>query len=175
MHRKQYRNPSGALRPLTASLLIATRDEHLERTLTEIVEARVSLLPDGDEFELVDGLHHGLQMVYTTVQVEEAVEAGGFDEYFTSSAGQFAVKVVEGYRLIGAEAHAELVGSAVATFIRRQRYLLFGGRSEVERAGLSYAALDDAFLDLEPASRLRVDYVRSKIRDLIEEEAPIAS
>jgi len=133
----------------------------LEKRRCELTETRVcderihALLRGPDQHMYLDHLSPGLQMVYATRHLENAVRRGGFESYFSRAGGHVAVKAMQGYALIGAECHAALVENALALFL--------GGT----RSSSSYAVLDDVFTDLDPPGPLKAEYLEAHLEDFV--------
>lgn len=96
----------------------------------------------------LERLSPGLRMLRATEHLESEMKRGGFARYFARFGGGLALRAMQGYRLVGADCHAELVEAALAT------HLCSGSRPR------SFRVLDDAFRDLESPRELKLDYVR---------------
>ena len=100
----------------------------------------------------MDHLSPGLRMMSATRHLENELarpDGGGFASYFDRFGGSVALKAMQGYRLIGAECHAEIVEAALALF-------LCGDHDPSE-----YRVLGDAFRDLGPPRPLKLEYVEA--------------
>lgn len=100
----------------------------------------------------LEHLSPGLRMIAATRHLEKALEyrtLGGFASYFARFGGSVALKAMQGYRLIGAECHAEIVEAALALFLC------------TDHDAREYRVLDDAFRDLGPPRPLKLEYVEA--------------
>jgi len=88
-------------------------------------------------------------MLYATRHVESEVRRVGFSRHFSDTGGQLAVKAMQGYELIGAACHADIIENALAIFLGRE-----------PPGGGAYAVLDDAFCDLESPGPLKAEYIQ---------------
>jgi Domain of unknown function (DUF4375) len=98
----------------------------------------------------MEHLSPGLRMLSATRHLEDAIghhSQGGFARYFARFGGSVALKAMQGYRLIGAECHAEIVEAALALFLCS------------DHDAREYRVLDDAFRDLVSPRPLKLEYV----------------
>ncbi|HEY2852957.1 MAG TPA: DUF4375 domain-containing protein [Gemmatimonadaceae bacterium] len=70
----------------------------------------------GREAPILRALPAGVRAIYTTWLVDAEVNAGGFQQFFFNSSGQYAGDALAGYELLGAEEYAAIMRSAIATF-----------------------------------------------------------
>jgi Domain of unknown function (DUF4375) len=100
----------------------------------------------------LEHLSPGLRMLSATRHLENELERparSGFESYFARFGGSVALKAMQGYRLIGAECHAEIVEAALALFLCS------------DHDASEYHVLDDAFRDLGPPRPLKLEYVEA--------------
>lgn len=95
----------------------------------------------------------GLKMVCATTHLERQVRSRGFAFYFATFGMEIAIEAERGYRLIGAECHAELVRAARKAF------------SDRAHPDHGFAVLDDVIRDLDPPRALRQVYAREHPQD----------
>ena len=134
------------LATLTSTRLDIIDDDALEQTIA----LKISKVVRSDiQHDYLEHLSPGLRMVYSTSRLELEVRRLGFERHFTDAGGYLAANAVQGYLLIGASCRSEIVADALRAFV------------SPARAPYVYAALEDAFKDLEPAGPLKVDYIRA--------------
>ena len=164
--------PQSPIRPvLTIAQLEQTSDDQLEYF---IYGAQLDAMKDHYdwEYEIVSEWTPGMQMLYTTWILEGEVNNGGFNQYFWNTEGKTADMALAGYRLVGAEAYADVVRRAIATQKEEAEMMQeFKDKDTLEAFSESYEhtklnALDDEFFDLEEdVSALRVKYIRQHLEE----------
>jgi hypothetical protein len=152
---------------LTREQLATIPDDEVEYELLKVLIPLVYATKDRDEqYERVLTFSPGFRMVWGTSMVDGEVNNGGFNQFFWNSSGQFAMEAIEGFRLIGAKDHAQLVEEAVAMFFDEADKLRpFRQRRTFEAFSESYEhtdsrALDTRYYSLPDFSPLRVAYIR---------------
>lgn len=135
-----------------------------------VFKALIPLISGGhdDEYEKFAALSRGLRMLWSTLLLDGEVNNGGFNQFFFNNSGQFAMDAVEGFRLIGAEQHAQLTEEAIALFFKEAPKLrrfwrprTLQGFSESYRHTQS-GELDRRYYALADPSVLRVQYIRAQ-------------
>ena len=96
---------------LTVEILKSLPDDQLEDAIRDYVSSKIDNYEH--EFEIVTALPKEFQMVYATWYLEAEVYNGGFNQYFWNPSGKFQQQALDGYKLIGANAYAELVAEAI--------------------------------------------------------------
>src|SRR5579859_30831 len=148
---------------LTEAILATIADSDLEAALLDYVSQQL-----GPEQRDLTSLPEGLQMVYATRVLESEVSSGGFHEYFWNPAGQLAVEALDGFRMIGAQKHAEVLERAIAVYIHEEPQIRhYAAQGTAEAFGESAAqsqlgTLDWQFWSLalvEDTHRLRIRYI----------------
>jgi hypothetical protein len=168
--------PQSPIRPvLTIAQLEQTSDDQLEYF---IYGAQLDAMKDHYdwEYEIVSEWTPGMQMLYTTWILEGEVNNGGFNQYFWNTEGKTADMALAGYRLVGAEAYADIVRRAIATQKEEAEMMQeFKDEDTLEAFSESYehtklSSLDDEFFDLEEdVSALRVKYIRQHLEEFATE------
>ena len=112
-------------RTLTPELLASLSADEVADAIVKHVHLRVAGAW-GREAPIIRSLPAGVRAIYTTWLVDAEVNAGGFDQYFFNSSGQYAGDALAGYELLGAEEYAAIMRSAIAIFeIDRERLAAF--------------------------------------------------
>jgi len=151
---------------LTVEILQDIPDEKLEQAIVDYILTKINDKYD-NESRVVRGLSTGLRAVYTTWIVEGEVNNGGFNQYFWNTRGVFADDAVAGFKLFGANAHADLMRRAIA--IRKEeaaKMAKFRERGTLEAFSESYehtklSKLDDEYYDLtDNLGQLRIRFIR---------------
>jgi hypothetical protein len=168
--------PQTPIRPaLTIAQLEQTSDDQLEYF---IFGAQLDAMKDHYDwaYEIVSEWTPGMQMLYTTWLLEGEVNNGGFNQYFWNTEGKTADMALAGYRLVGAEAYADVVRRAIATQKEEAEMMQeFKAKGTLEAFSESYehtklSSLDEEFYDLqEDVSALRVKYIRSHLGEFATE------
>jgi hypothetical protein len=117
--------------------------------------------------EIVSSLPSGVQVIYTTFELECEVMNGGLNQYFWNSSGAFAEETVKHLKLLGAENHAHLLENAIAIRQREKPKMeKYKKEGTIDAFSRSYEDtelndLDTEFYKLTDDLRvLRVKYVR---------------
>jgi uncharacterized protein DUF4375 len=151
---------------LTAEILRGIPDNELEEAILDYVNSKI-----GDDYEhehqIVTLLSKGFQTVYSTSGVEDEVNNGGFNQYFWNSAGQFRVEALEGYKMLGAKEHAELMGEAIKIYGQEtERLKKFKEKGTIQAFMESYKddplkPCDEKFQKIKTdVSALRIKFIR---------------
>lgn len=154
---------------LTTDILKSLPDEKLEHAILDYTYGKI-----GDDYEnalkTITALPNGFQMVYATTGVEMEVNNGGFNQYFWNSTGQFQRQAIDGYKLIGATAHSELVAEAVQIQAKQEAKMKkFKDADTTTAFSESYKdnplnKCDSKFYKLtENASALRIKFIREHL------------
>jgi len=101
----------------------------------------------------LERLTPGNRMMCATGHIENEVRRRGFAKYFSRFGRHVALEAIRGYRLIGAECHADLVEAALASHDRG------------ETDATTFAALEDALRDLDRPQPLKLEYMRAHPHD----------
>jgi hypothetical protein len=164
--KEQFKIPPPQYPVLTLEILRALPDEKLEGAILDHIRSKV-----GEDYEheyrIVTSLSKGFQMVYATSWVEGEVDNGGFNQYFWNPSGAFRIEALEGYKLIGATQHEQIMAEAIKVYAAIESKL----KQQQEKGTLkafsdSYKdnplnKLDDQFYELkENVSALRVRFIR---------------
>jgi hypothetical protein len=162
---------------LTAEILQATPDAGLEQAVLDYIFHQIDRSGE-DAAVVVPALPEGLQMVFATWLVESEVSNGGFPQFFWNPASEFAVEALYGYRMLGAQRHAAILETALATYIRERPQLerfRGGGTPDDFAAWAAYSALgtlDWQFWSLATAEdphALRIHYIRTHLDEFVAE------
>jgi hypothetical protein len=151
---------------LSFKILQKIPDSELEAAILDNVDYRIGGNYD-EAYKKVTGLSKGFQMVYATWWVEAEVNNGGFNQYFWNPAGQFQNEALEGYKLLGAEEHADLLGEAIKIYEQLAPKL---SKLKAENTTAAFTQsykdnplgqCDDKFYKLKvDTSALRIKYIR---------------
>jgi hypothetical protein len=164
--KEQFKIPPPKYPVLTLEILQALPDEKLEGAISDHIRSKIG--EDYEhEYKIVTALSKGFQMVYATSWVDAEVNNGGFNQYFWNSSGAFRMEALEGYKLIGATRHEQLLAEAIKVYTGIESKL----KQQQEKGTLkafsdSYKdnplnKLDDQFYELkEDVSALRVRFIR---------------
>lgn len=164
------RSPKPAL-PVPVALTIdqvkAAKDGQVEQL---IFDAELKAIGDDYDWEteIVNAWPAGLRMLYATWIVEAEVNNGGFNQYFRNTNAKTAQAAIDGFNLIGAKQHAELMADAMqirdAERAEMQKYKREGSMESFSESYKSTKLneLDDKFYALtENLSKHRVAYIRA--------------
>jgi hypothetical protein len=111
------------------------------------------------KFEIVSQMSPGIQAVYSTWQVRAEVDNGGLHQYFYNQGVEWAFKALEGYRLLGAQVHAEVMARAI------DLYLLEEGKQHAHFSGEVVTLLGD-YCEARKKSKLpELDAIFSGIKN----------
>lgn len=159
---------------LTKDIIERTIDDDLE----QFVFDNISILDNDqkEEFEFIQALSKGQQMVYSTWMVEAEVNNGGFDLFYINSSRKFAEMAVEGFKLVGADEFSKLMEKANKIFIENRERLEAFDDGTVESFSKSYKNnplndLDQVFFDLyksEDLKALKAKYIRENMEEFIQ-------
>jgi Domain of unknown function (DUF4375) len=163
---EEFRNRT-IYRQLNAEILAGIPDDKVEQAILDYVYLKIGHRYDNEK-TIVAGLAPGFMIIYATWGVEAEVNNGGFNQYFWNPTGQFAAEAVEGFRAIGAPAHAALVSRAIEVERKEHdRLEALKARGTLQAFSESYEAnplneLDDEFYRLaEDISALRIAFIRA--------------
>ena len=152
-------------------------DDQVEDAVFERVSGRIQGEPSTWHQQLAS-LGSGPSMVYATRVVEGEVFNGGFNQLFFNSSRGAVCDAVAGYRLIGADRHADLVDEAIKVHVAERKKLepILKDRT-LEGFSESYKhtelrPLDDKFYEMDRAkaedvSALRIRYIRSHLTEFV--------
>lgn len=151
----------------------ATPDDDVEWLIIDHLIERVGAQDGGEEgaYAFVKGLKPALQMMWGTFMVDGEVNNGGFNQFFWNSSGQYVVEGIDGFRLIGAVEHAEVVEAAVKLFMAELDELRPSDEvGTLDALAESYGRVDFGELDtryrgLPDIGPMRVRYIRKHPAD----------
>lgn len=164
---------------LTMKILDTVSDDNLEQTIIDNLYAKL----DSDssyekQYAVIKSLSAGRQAVFGTWGLEGEVNNGGFNQYFYnfSSSGQYAEEARDGFKLIGAKKHAELVQKAIDTVMKNAKHLSKFKDGTLESFSKSYENnplndLDKEFYNLDKAekiSELRIKYIKAHKEEFVD-------
>lgn len=151
---------------LTPEILKSIPDTELESAVIDYIYSKIGNDYEND-FKIVTSLPKEFQTIYATWWVEAEVNNGGFNQYFWNSAGQFSNQALEGYKLLNANSHAELMAEAIKIHREQEPKLKkFKEKDTMEAFSESYKdnplnKCDDKFDKLtEDAGALRIKFIR---------------
>jgi hypothetical protein len=151
---------------LTPEILRGIPDNELEEAVLDYVSSKIGNNYE-HEHEIVTTLPKGFQTIYSTWWVEAEVNNGGFNQYFWNSAGQFRKEALEGYKILGATEHADLMDQAIKIYDQEAgRLQKFKEKGTVAAFSESYKddplkQCDDKFYKIKTdVSALRVKFIR---------------
>ena len=150
---------------VTADQVANMPDHEVEYEVFKVLLPMVARGGDA-EYETFSALSRGLRMLWATLVLDGEVNNGGFNQFFFNSSGQYAMDAVEGFRLIGAEQHAQLTEEAIALFFKEAPKLRrFWRPRTLEGFSESYqhtqsGELDKRYYALPHPSAARVRYIR---------------
>jgi hypothetical protein len=107
--------PDPRFRDLTPAVLAEISADAVGDAIVQHVAFSVAEHGEDARDDVVRGLPAGTQAIYTTWLVDVEVLNGGFNQFFFNPYGQFAGLALAGYELLGAEEHAAVMRSAIAT------------------------------------------------------------
>jgi len=73
------------------------------------------------KLEIVSQMSPGIQAVYSTWCVQAEVDDGGLHQFFYNKGVDWAFKALEGYHLLGAHKHAEVMARAIEVHLEEER------------------------------------------------------
>ena len=142
---------------------------HLDDQAYEIFRAALDTVFDegNGRDEHVERLSEECRLVYLLRCFNGEIYNGGFDQFFTNSAGNYSIEVLKGLEIIGASHAHALLGRAMRWFpngspaadrkVRWQQYEAFGERDDFQR---EMDELDSAYYDdADDFYRLIANYV----------------
>jgi hypothetical protein len=157
---------------LTAEILQRIPEKELEYAIVDHVASKISDFENA--LAVVTNLSKGMQMVYSTWWVEGEVNNGGFNQYFWNASGKFKLVALDGFKLLGASEHCELMAEAIRLQEQQEAKL-----SQLRRNGTlkdfseSYKdnplnALDTRFYALtEDVGAMRIKYIREHVEEFV--------
>jgi hypothetical protein len=162
----KFKVPPPTYPVLTFEILKGIPDDKLEGAVLDHVGSKI-----GEDYEhehaIVTSMSKGFQMVYATVELEDEVANGGFNQYFFNSTGEFRNEALEGYKLLGAAEHEKITAEAIRVYNEIKPKLEEAkAKGTIEAFSQSYKdnplnKLDDRFYDLkEDTSAMRVKFIR---------------
>src|SRR5262249_46541165 len=113
---------------LTREILDSIGELEFDSAVVDYVNLKVGTEGRRRALEIVSQMSRGIQAVYSTWWVQAEVDNGGLHQYFYNQGIDFAFMALEGYRLLGAPKHAELLSRAIDIYL---------GEEESQRAHYS--------------------------------------
>lgn len=162
-----------AARPLTPEELDSLPDADLDA----VAERKAAAIMGSDVTAWrvrIEALSQGQRMIWATQWAAEEVYNGGFHQYFHNSSGAFAPHAYDGFLLIGADEHAEVLNRAMQTFLDEHELhdrIRADGSIEAFVAGYKetrLTELDPMFWELSDRVdllALRVRYIRGHLTE----------
>ena len=165
---------------LDLNILNSIHDDYLEQTIIDNIFCKLDTNSSSYEenYSIITALSNGRQAIFATWGLEAEVNNGGFNQYFFNSfsSGQYAEEARDGFRLIGAEKHANLTQRAIDTYMKNIEYYKQFNDGTLESFNKSYEndpleKIDKEFFtlkSLENLSKLRISYIRKHIDEFID-------
>lgn len=123
---------------------LAAADDPLYAVIDDL-NREVHAQPADQQVSYVRSMSPGRRMVWGTFMVDGEVNNGGFNQFFWNSSRDYIHEAADGFRLIGASAHLELLEEAVRRLEERWPQISsFHERGTLEAFSESY---DDAVFD----------------------------
>ncbi|MDA3843461.1 MAG: DUF4375 domain-containing protein [Candidatus Kapabacteria bacterium] len=162
-------------RKLTEDIIQKTADDDLGQLVFNNIEILMEDDPR-EEFDIVNSLSKGQQMIYSTFWVEAEVYNGGFNQFYFNPSGVFAEMAVYGFKIIGADDLSDLMEKANTIFIENRDLLEAFNDGTAESFIESYKDnplndLDHIFNDLDEQIDIKVlkaKYIRENIDEFIQ-------
>jgi hypothetical protein len=167
-------NNRPAYKILTASMLDTIKDVFIEQVIFENIIAKFDSVSVNDS-DIIAKLSKGRSMLFFTWILEGEVYNGGFNQFFYNSP-EYAERVLEGYKTLGAKEYVDLVQRAISTHNKIKPHLDSIDNGTLEAFSESYEDnplndLDNEFYDLQDKnniSPLRIKYIRNHISEFID-------
>ena len=165
---------------LTVEILEALPDEELISAILDYADHQLNGRWD-KEYEFITSLSPGFQAAYTTFRLQAEVNNGGFSQYFWNSSSQFGLEALEGFRLLGAKEHAEIVEQAIAVAMEqvpayeklKEREHPIKAYQEWDKVS-NFDDLDSRFYGIEEdIDKLRDKYIREHPEEFIGPEEKV--
>lgn len=159
---------------LTREILESLTDSEIDSAIVDYVRLRIDQ-DYSNHLKIVSSLSPGIRAVYSTWWVQCEVANGGFHQYFYNQGVDWAFTALEGYKLLGANDHAELVARAIDIYLKeepeqlklRPRDLSDMLERYVEaRSDSTLPELDNFFYDLK-SDGLAIPYIRAHIDEFV--------
>ncbi len=152
-------------RTLNADIIKTIKDDDLEQAILDYVLLKIDEKPD-KAYEIVSTLPEGFVTVFATMEVEGEVNNGGFDQYFSNTAGEFTLEAIEGFEKIGAKNFAAITKQALDLSLKEMAKMAepahTDSKTHNEKQAITMEKLDNQFYDLEEnITDLRIQYIRN--------------
>ena len=150
--------PDERFRKLTPALLHAVPDDELADAIVQHVVLHTSANAT-NRLSIVREMPAGVRAIYTTWLVDAEVCNGGFNQFFWNQNRELGGEALAGYELMGAEAYADVMRGALATWEAEQAgQARFHAEGTLEAFSASYAhttlgEADERYLELRDAIR----------------------
>jgi hypothetical protein len=161
---------------LTSAIIKSTADSNLTLLVFDNISSKLSDNYE-KEFETVLKLSKPRQAFYIIWLVESEVNNGGFNQFYYNSCGQFSKLAPESFVLMGATKFGDLMTRANKIYEKENSKITKHLDGTIEGFSKSYDdnplnPLDDEFYELyktENLSQLQIDFIKSNIKDFIDE------
>ncbi len=145
------------------------KDDNLDHAIWDYILKNVLKDDWSNDYQKITALPKGFQYVFATMNLENEVHNGGFNQYFYNSSGQFAEEAYLGYLAFGSKKMASIVEGAVKTLFKEMAlYKKTKEAGTIEAFIESYEETelgewDDLFYQYaKDIQKLRVKYIRKQ-------------
>ena len=105
---------------LTREILESITEMEFDSAVVDYVHLKVGTGGRRRALEIISQMSRGIQAVYATWWVQGERDNGGLHQYFYNQGVEFAFMALEGYRLLGARKHAEMMARAIDAYLEEE-------------------------------------------------------
>jgi len=164
----------GKLLELTRVSIEALTDDELEYELYTYILDKILRENFNKEYEIVTKLPNGLKYLFASIQLENEVYNGGFNQYFYNTNGEFIDEAIAAFNYFGLPQMAEIAIKAVEIAIKEIDLHITTkklGTIEAFSDSYNYTELDQADSDFyendKSISPVRIAKIRKSIEDFL--------
>ena len=137
----------------TRDILASIPDAEIEQAIVDYVYEYVLAGDGAGNHAAFKKLSPGFRAVYATIMLEESVNSGGFEQYFSEPESLYIEEAVKGFSLLGAASSSRIARRAMV--IARDSGKYGAALEELSR-------LDSGFYSTgESTGKLRIRYIRN--------------